>query len=403
MKKEVEVLMSIQNILWLLIIFLAQPVFILGLFYALWNRNKRLQYVRKNYRLNFNSSPFEVTDYLFKTVVLGLVISVLLGVVGVPLTIEWYIIYQVITIFLLLVSGTRFMHPLFTFSLTSIVLFGLDWIGQTISLNGLQNLVNQNTVILNFQLENVSALIVNSLFVTSMILGFTGFLLKKRDRNKFYPMLHSSKRGKVVAKYQKKSILLLPLLVIVPGNVIQPIASWWPLFSIGGESYALLLLPFLIGFHFTISTQLLGNAINSMKKDLQVLAGISFLLTILSYFYKEFSVWSALIILIGGFVVLYRHRQRENMWTFKYGPADEGLRVIAVRPKSPAERMGLSIGVIITHINDQEMNTKEEFYEMISYNRSYIKMRLKRNDGEIIMVETPLYDNDYNNLGLLIL
>lgn len=401
--KEVEGLMIIKNISWLLIIFLAQPVFILGLFYALWNRHKRLQYVRKNYRLNFNSNPFEITDYLFKTLLLGIVLSVILGVVGVPLTIEWYIVYQVITVFLLIISGTRFIHPLFTFSLTSIALFIMEQVGEVIPLKWLENLVSQDSIIINFNLENTSTLILNSLFIIAMVLVFSGYLMQKKDRNKFYPILHSSKRGKIVAKYQKKSIFLLPLIVIVPGTLIEPIASWWPLFSIGGEQYALLLLPFLIGFHFTISTQLIGNALQSMKKDLLTLAGVSLILTIISYFYIDFSIWSVAIVLIGGIIVLYRHRQRENMWTFKYGPADEGLRVIAIRPDSPAERMGLSIGVMITHINEEEMNTKEQFYEIISYNRSYIKMRVKRSDGEIIMVETALYDDDYNNLGLLIL
>ncbi len=401
--KEVEVLMIMKNILWLLILFLAQPVFILGLFYAFWNRKKRLNYVRKNYRLNFNSSSFEVTDYLFKAAFIGLIISIILGVVGVPITIEWYLIYQVVSITLLLISGTRFIHPVFTFSLTSIILFVMDQIGESFSLQWLQRFNRQGAVALNFQLADISTLVLNSLFLIGVVLFFTGYVMHKKDRNKFYPMLHSSKRGKVVAKYQKKSILLLPLIVIIPGTLIEPIASWWPLFSIGGEQYAILLLPFLMGFHFTISTQLLGNALQSMKKDLQILAGVTFLLTILSYFYVDLSIWSIALVLIGGFIVLYRHRQRENMWTFKYGPADEGLRVIAVRPESPADRMGLSIGVIITHINDEEMTTKEQFFETLSYNRSYIRMRLKRSDGEFIMVETPLYDDDYNNLGLLLL
>lgn len=398
-----EALMIIKSILWAITLFFIQPVFMIGLIYALWNRNKRIKYVRNNYRLNFNPSPFEVLGYLFKTLIIGLIISIILGVVGVPLTIEWYLIYQLVTILLLIISGTRFIHPLFTFSLTSIVIFITNQIGKTIPIQWLQNLVSQKSVIIDFKLANVSTLILNSLFFISIILIFTGYIMKKKNQNKFYPSLHSSKRGKVVAKYQDKSLFLLPLIVIVPGSIIEPIASWWPLFNIGGEQYAMLLLPFLIGFHFTISTQLLEDARKEMKKDLQVLAIVSLFLLIISYFYIDFSIWAVLIVLIGGVFVLYRHRRRENMWTFKYGPADEGLRVIAVRPKSPAERMDLSIGVIITHINDQEMKTKEQFYETMSYNRSYIRMRIKRSDGEIIMVETPLYDDDFNNLGLLIL
>lgn len=395
--------MIMKNILWLMILFFMQPVFIVGLFYALWNRHKRLNYVRQNHRVNFNQTPFEVLDYLFKALIIGILLSVISFGVGVPLTVGWYLIYQLVTILLLVISGTRFMHPLFTFSLTSIVLFIVDQLGESIPVKWIEKLVSQNSVMIDFKLDSVSPLILNSLFFISVILLFSGYIMKKKDQNKFYPMLHSSKRGKVVAKYQNKSLYLLPLVVIVPGNLIEPIASWWPLFNIGGEQFALLLLPVLIGFHFTISTQLIENARNCMKKDLQVLAIISSLLLIVSCFYVDFSIWAVLLVLIGGIVVLYRHRRRENMWTFKYGPADAGLRVIAVRPKSPAERMGLSIGVIITHINDEEMKSKEQFYETISYNRSYIKMRVKRSDGEIIMVETPLYDDDFNNLGLLIL
>lgn len=395
--------MIMKNILWLLLVFLVQPIFILGLFYALWNRNTRLKYVRKNYRLNFNPNPFEVTDYLFKTLLLGLGLSIILGVIGVPITIKWYLVYQVLTIILLVISGTRFIHPLFTFSLTSIILFGMNRFNQTIPLTWLEDLISQEAVLTDFKVADPSALILNSLLVISLILAFSGYLMQKKDRNKFYPILHPSKRGKTVAKYQKKSIFLLPLIVIVPGTVMEPIASWWPLFTLGEERYALLLLPFLIGFHFTMSTQLLSHALQSVKKDLQALTIVGFLLTVATYFYPALGIWSVGVMLLGGFGVLYRHRQRENMWTFKYGPADDGLRVIAIRPDSPAERMGLSIGTIITHINDEELRTKEEFFEIVSNNRSYVKIRLKRSDGEIIMVETPLYDDDYNNLGLLLL
>lgn len=395
--------MTTINILWIIALFFIQPVFIAGLLYTLWNRKKRLAYVRENYRLNFNPSFFEVSDYLLKTLLIGLLLSIVLAGVGVPLTIEWYLVYQVITVILFLISGTRFIHPVFTFSLASITLFILNWLGASVPSNWLQGLVQQEYVSFDFSVENISLLLFNSLVFIAMILLFSGYMMKKKEQNKFYPILRSSKRGKKVAKYKNNPLFLLPLVVIVPGNLISPLAAWWPLFSLGEKQYAFLLLPILIGFHFTISTQLLEKAIGNMRRDLQVLAVVSLFLAGISYFYVDLSVIALGLVFIGGIVVLYRHRRREKLWAFKYGPADEGLRVIAVRPKSPAERMGLSIGVIITHINEQEMNTKDDFYETLSYNRSYIRMRIKRNDGEVIMVETPLYDDDFNNLGLLIL
>lgn len=395
--------MTAIDLIWIILLFFIQPLFLAGLLYSFWNRRKRLTYVRETYRMNFNRSSFEVSDYFFKAIIMGLVLSLFSIGLGVPLTIEWYLVYQLLSLILLLFTGSRFIHPLFTFSLTSIILFLVDKFGQTIPLGWLEDLTSQDSFIIDFKLDDLSRLTINSLFFITIILFFTTFLMKNKDNNKLYPVLRASKRGKTVAKYQNKFLWLLPLAVLVPGHLIEPIASWWPLLTIGGKKFGVILLPIIIGMQFTVSTQLIGDAIKYMKQDLQRLAGLASVLFLLSYFYREFTIWSLVIVLISGLFILYRHRQRENLWSFKYGPADEGLRVIAVRPDSPAERMDVSIGTIITHINDEEMNSKEDFYDVITYNRSYIKMRLKRSDGEIIMTETPLYDDDVNNLGLLIL
>lgn len=193
------------------------------------------------------------------------------------------------------------------------------------------------------------------------------------------------------------------MFVVVPGEVIEPFADWWPLLNIGGERFALLILPVLIGLHYTVSTQLLNEATSIIQKEFRWLSLVGLLGVVLTYFYPILSIVVTGLLLIIGLFILYRHRKRENLWTFRYGPADEGLRVIAVRPDSPAERLNLSIGDIIMDMNDKAMNSREEFNEMLAYNRSYIKMRIKRKDGEIVIAETPLYDDDYNNLGLLIL
>ena len=100
---------------------------------------------------------------------------------------------------------------------------------------------------------------------------------------------------------------------------------------------------------------------------------------------------------------MIRHRRREKQWAFRYGPTNEGLRVIAIRSESPADRMSLSVGDTILEMNDTQMNSIEDYNRVVAYNRSYIKMRVLRVDNEIVMVQTPLYDDDFNSLGLLIL
>lgn len=395
--------MTAKNILLIILFFFIQPLFLVGLFHSFWNRRQRLAYVRETYRMNFNRSSFELTDYLFKGLLIGLFLSVISIGLGVPLTLEWYFLYQIISLVLLLFTGSRFVHPLFTFSLTSIVLFLMEQFNQKISVGWLTNLTKQSIFVDNFQPADRMSVPLNSLFLIGLLIFFTSFLMKNKDFNKLYPILRTSQRGKKIAKYQNKFLWLLPLAILVPGQLIAPLAPWWPLLNIGGRDFAVLLLPVLIGLNVTVSTQLIQDALRFIKKDLQWLAGAAGLFFVISYFYRPFTIISLALVFLGGFLIYYRHRQREKLWTFKYGPADDGLRVIAVRPGSPAERMDLAIGTIITHINDEEMTSKEDFYKVITHNRSYIRMRLKRPDGEIIMAETPLYDDDVNNLGLLLL
>lgn len=395
--------MMTNNLIWSVLLFFIQPVFIVGLIYVVMNYQKRINYMRKHFRVNFVRENFELKDFLLKGIIPGLIVSVISVLIGIPLSIEWYITYQAIAILFLLIGGYRLIHPVFTFTLTSISLYLFETFNIELPFNRLNNLFNQSFY--SFQLSelNLSFLSRNGLLLVTLILFATVILIKNNDFHKIYPILRTSKRGKAVAKYQKKSLWLLPLMIVVPGEVFEGFADWWPLLNINGNSYAFLLMPVLAGFHFTVSTQLVEDATDQIKKEFLTVAGLGIVAFAAAYFVPAISVGAALILLILGMVVLIRHRRRENQWSFRYGPTNEGVRVIAVRADSPAERMNLSIGDIILNINDQEMVDKESYNTVIAYNRSYIKMRIRRTDGEIVITETPLYDNDYNNLGLLIL
>lgn len=391
------------NLLWAILLYFLQPVFIIGLIYVYYNHNKRVKYSRKEFRVNFNRTNFELKDYFLKGLLPGLLISVVSILVGIPLTLEWYLVYQIISILLLLIGGSRLIHPLFTFSMSSILFYLLNRYEVGFKLSKFQPLLNEKLFNLDFELETVSLLMNNILWFMLLILLMTIFKMKKHEENKIFPTLTPSKRGKSVAKYPYNTLWILPMAVIVPGNIIEPFTEWWPLFNIGSERYALVFLPVLVGLHFTVSSQLLHMATEKIRKDFMRLFLLGVVGVIFSNYYPSISIWITGLLLILGIFILYRHRRREKIGNIQYGPADTGLRVIAVRPDSPAERLDLSVGDLILTINDAEMNHRVEFDEVLAYNRSYIKLRIQRKDGEIVIAETPLYDDDYNNLGLLIL
>jgi len=396
--------MLANNLIWSVVLYFIQPVFLIGLLYVFFTRNRRVNYTRDKYRVNFKRNYFEVKDYLLKGILPGVGVSLIAILVGVPLTIEWYLLYQVVALLLLLIGGYRFIHPLYTFSLTTFILFGLNAFDVSFPLSEqLSQLLEGTYFTASQSLDYLPVLTTSLILLIAFILFFSTYLMDRRDEQKVYPILRTSKRGKKVAKYQKKFLWALPLFVIVPGEVIEPIFDWWPLININGNQYAFLLLPILVGFHYTVSTQLLEEATFKLQKELRYLALAGIIFAVVAYFFPQASVWALLILFVVGLAILIRHRRRENMWSFQYGPANEGVRIIAVQADSPAERMDLGVGDLILEINDYDMINKESYNKALAEHRSYIKMRVKRKDDEIIITETPLYDDDFNNLGLLIL
>lgn len=392
-----------RNLIWAMSLFILQPSLILGLIVSFYNYKKRVNYSRNNFRVNFIRGNFEIKDYFLKGLLPGIISSILVVGLGIPITIEWFLIYQLITIVLLVISGSRFIHPIFTFPISILSMYLLRFLNVDWSVSFLTKRLNKNIFTTDFPAPGISTIGLNVLLLSVIILFLTILFMKNKNENKYFPFMKTSNRGKAVAMYQNKVLWLMPLFVIIPGKVFGSLASWWPLFEIGGEQYAFLILPILVGFHYKISTQFIEEATKTIKKEFGYLAIIGLILTGGAFYYQKLTPVLAGVLLTGSLLILFRHYRREKSWPYQYGPVSEGIRIISVRPESPAERMGLMVGDVILNMNNHEINNQKEFDEIVAYNRSYISMRVERKDGELIIAETPLYDDDYNNLGLLIL
>uniref|UniRef100_UPI0028A8EA06 PDZ domain-containing protein n=1 Tax=Carnobacterium sp. TaxID=48221 RepID=UPI0028A8EA06 len=122
------------------------------------------------------------------------------------------------------------------------------------------------------------------------------------------------------------------------------------------------------------------------------------------------SIWSMYsgiaglgIAVIGGLLVLYRHRQRENKHSFLFGPTDNGLKVIGIHPETPAEKMGVAVGDTLVSCNDEEIRTEEDFYRALSKNSVYCHLKIKGPDGELRLAESALYADTPHEIGLVLL
>lgn len=389
-----------QNILLALVFFLLQPTFIMGVVLALVSKNRRFKYSRSKLRTTVYKENYEIKRFLTWGMIPGALISVLTVGIGLPVTLDWLILYQVVSV-LFLGLGYRFIHPMFTFSAAGLTVLGL-------------RLIINDTSAFNAILEQWNSPIVSQtpstfkstqviLVLTILLLLSTLVVLKKGNMNQFVPRFLKTKRGKLVARYRMTPLWLMPLVVVVPGETFTALFDWWPVFSIGTQTYSFLVIPVLIGFRYTVQAQLPSEAKQAIIKDFALLSVLSTLIVVASFWVEELSAVGLVVMLVGGVYVLYRHRLRERKWAFKFGPDQDGLRVVAVRPNSPAERMSIAVGDVLVESNQLKLTSVEDLTESLFNNRSYSKLKVKQLSGELVMTETPIYEEDAHDLGLVTL
>lgn len=390
----------IQNALLALLLYIIQPTFIIGVLLLVLSVNRRFAYSRRQLRTSIYKERYEYKRFFLWGLIPSLVLSLVSVVAGLPVTIDWLIAYQIVTV-LLLGFGFRFIHPIFTFSLSAL---GLLILGQIISYDEPVStiLTNWNSPFNGDEIMSFQG--VRPVFVLAVLVLLSTILtLHLGKTTQFTPRFLKTKRGKLVARYRMTPFWLLPLVVIVPGETFTQLFEWWPVFTIGSQSYSFLFVPVLIGFRYTVQAQMPTQAKNTMLKDFIYLGALSVVMFALTFWQVEFAAAGLAVLLVGGIIVLYRHRLRERKWNFRFGPAEEGLRIVAVKPESPAERMGLEIGDVLLEANQIKLSSVGDLTESLFMNRTYCKLKIKRIDGELVMTETTIYEDDAHDLGLIVL
>ena len=142
-----------------------------------------------------------------------MLLSILNIFIGIPLTLDWIILYQIVTL-LLLGFGYRFIHPIFTF-ITSLVLLILTYF----DLNFSQLFTLPASWFSPLEEKVLSSSINSSQFSYRTFIIIKYYLvLHVGDMAKFIPRFLSTKRGKLVATYRMTPLWLVPLLFVIPGE-----------------------------------------------------------------------------------------------------------------------------------------------------------------------------------------
>ncbi|MCP3741517.1 PDZ domain-containing protein [Rossellomorea sp. BNER] len=245
-------------------------------------------------------------------------------------------------------------------------------------------------------------LLTSLVLLAGLLLLIEGILIKTNGWKKTTPLLIKSPRGLNIGAHRGKKLWLVPMFLLIPGGELALPFEWWPVISVGEQTFSLVLIPFLIGFQQLVKSTLPQVAIKYLGNQVFWLGAFVITLAIIGIYVPLFMVFAVVTAIIGREWVSFRHRSEEESKSFYFSQREKGLMVLAVIPGSPAEKMTLEVGEVIEKVNGVEVHTERGLYEAIQNNRAYCKLEVIDVNGQIRFAQGALYEDDHHELGIVV-
>ena len=377
-------------------LFLLQPLVWLGLLRSYLTAKRRVKSERQHFQSAINPQLVEVHHFLVDRCLLGVLMTIISSALGLVVAPIWVVIYEVVAaISLIIIPG----------ALVPVTAFGLSWLVYWImspELTTVGGALQRHGVAMTSMSGN---LVVNGLLLLAIVLAATAVLLRHYDYEGRSPQLQPDQRGKRLVRYQWQQLLVLPVGVLVPGDWLHATISWWPVFMVGERSFSILLLPLLVGTSVRVYKQLPQIAWRQLAARYGWVTLASVLVAIIARFAVLSPQW--LLALMGLIVVLTwgilaQHRYHDRHQQFRYSDTEQGVRVIGLRPHTPADKLNLDLGDIILECNRQPVNTEAEFYAALLKSPTYVHLKVRNRQQELIITEKAIYNGAPHELGIVL-
>jgi hypothetical protein len=220
------------------------------------------------------------------------------------------------------------------------------------------------------------------------------------------PLFIEGKRGKVVGAYHLQGFWAVPLFLVVPFTAgTGADALPWSMFFGGSEwsaGWSLLAFPALMGFSQMTMTELPEHNARRSAKLLFGFALIIGILAVATQYWPIMTVAAGVMSILLHEIILKYSSLRENKGSPYFVHASRGLKILAVVPDSPAQKLGIMRGEIILKANGIMVNTKEELHAALRTNTAFCKLEVLNLEGQNKYMHRALFDGEHHLLGLIL-
>jgi hypothetical protein len=364
------------------------PVFYFTFLLAAFLGVSRVKRERSHFHVRAENAYYELRQLLPLGLLLGLGMSIIMIAAGVVIPFAAILFIAVLT--MVLSIRVRLLSSVYTVGLAFFALFftaGKEW-----SIPFFPELFSSLEDKLYPSITVLLALLVIS----------EGILILKNGKQGTSPKLMTSRRGQRVGVHELKRVWMLPLLLLIPGDALQQLPfQWWPVLDVNGEGYGLLFVPFALGHYQHIQGALPAQAVSHVGKQIMAHGFVLTALAIASYWMPILSVAVVAIGILGREVIYFSQKTKEESGPFYFSKQNQGVMILGVLPYSPAQKMQLSVGEIISKVNGTMVRNEAEVYEALQRNRAHCKLEVLDVNGQVRFVQRALYEGDHHELGIL--
>lgn len=372
--------------------FFLHPAVYITLLFSILIGYVRVKRERRQFRTRLLWGWTETKHFLLDGIVWALILSVISVAIGLVIPNSWLWIYSVWMILFILLFTYQFGSTVYTIALgaaTVYAMYTFNWSFDVFSwtVSGLDILQDG---------------IVPIAIMAGLLLIVEGVLIQKHGDTQASPKLVTTARGMEAIVYHVKKLWLLPILLIIPGDVIPTYLPYWPQFSLGETTFSLILFPFVIGFQQKSQHSLPIHFFVEYGKIVWQLGIVITLIAAIGYFVPLVSAIALLIGLIARLLITIIKYQQEKTGNYAVSPQTNGVMIAGVLSGSPAEKMGLLIGERIVKVNGQKVENEQELYEAVQINAAHCRLEVLDSNGELRLRQHILFRHDHYRLGLIL-
>lgn len=372
--------------------FLLNPLLYIVIIFAIMLGYRRVKQERKYFNRRIIWGWTELIGQWKDGWLYALIIS-LIGI-GAGLTVpkEFLIILTAVSIVALVLYVMNAMSPIVTMGIATLAIWGMSYYNWTfswwkISLAGVN-------------LEDGA--IVTITILAGLCVIAEGLLIRRVAMKVTTPCIEKTKRGMQAIVYRSRNVWVLPIFFVIPGDAISAIFPYWPQFTIGHSSFALVLFPLVIGFAKLTRKELPALTYAKIGRPVFLLGQLILVGGLAAYFEPLIGFITLAVGAIIRIIIAIYFAQQEKTDHYAVAPSTKGAIIAAVLPDSPAEKMGLLAGECIRKVNGVSIFTENELYEALQLNAAHCRLEVLDRNNELRLTQHVIYSNDHYRIGLLL-